>query len=232
MSALYGYDHLFKLLVVGDLKTGKSSLIHRYTHNIFNQQHLVLNDFATNTCTVDGKIIKLQIWDTPTQFNQNPLYASITSREVNLPTSIRSQYYRGTNGIIIVYDITNKESFDNIKTWLDEYNRYAKFGTPIILVGTKVDLCAERKVSLDDVEQFIKTYSDPDNKIQHIETSAKTGANISSEVNPSGINDVFTTMSKTIMAQNKNTREYNPLDYDGHRDNKPTLTLNLYCSIM
>jgi Ras-related protein Rab-1A len=179
------YDYLFKLLIIGDSGAGKSAILHRYTDNAFSDSFVstIGVDFSINTVTLDGKTIKLQIWDTAGQER----FRTITS-----------SYYRGAHGIIIVYDITNRDSFDNIKIWLSECDRYAMDNVPIILIGNKVDLFTRREVNHDDVEEFVEKYNNtnPDNKIQHIETSAKTSINISK---------CFSTMAQIIKDKQKIT---------------------------
>jgi Ras-related protein Rab-1A len=94
-------------------------------------------DFKIRTIELDGKTVKLQIWDTAGQER----FRTITS-----------SYYRGAHGIIIVYDITDRESFDNVKQWLNEIDRYACENVNKLLVGNKCDLEAKRQVEFEEAK--------------------------------------------------------------------------------
>ncbi|XP_034275628.1 ras-related protein Rab-35-like isoform X2 [Pantherophis guttatus] len=101
------YDHLFKLLIIGDSGVGKSSLLLRFADNTFSGSYITTIgvDFKIRTLVINGERVKLQIWDTAGQER----FRTITST-----------YYRNTHGVIIVYDVTNAESFVNVKRWLHE----------------------------------------------------------------------------------------------------------------
>nr|CAD7393725.1 unnamed protein product [Timema cristinae] len=101
------YDHLFKLLIIGDSGVGKSSLLLRFADNTFSGSYITTIgvDFKIRTVDVDGERVKLQIWDTAGQER----FRTITST-----------YYRGTHGVIVVYDVTSGDSFANVKRWLHE----------------------------------------------------------------------------------------------------------------
>ena len=93
-------------------------------------------EFRIRTIELDGKTIKLQIWDTGVQ------------------RTITSSYYRGAHGIIVVYDVTKRASFDNVKTWLHEIDRYASENVNKLLVGNKSDLTSKRQVDTDAAKEF------------------------------------------------------------------------------
>jgi len=100
------YDYLFKIVIIGNSAVGKSSLLMRFTDDNFNESHLATIgvDFKFRILDVDGKVVKLQIWDTAGQER----FRTITSA-----------YYKGADAVIMVYDITNKTSFDEIENfWL------------------------------------------------------------------------------------------------------------------
>uniref|UniRef100_A0A8D3BL79 Si:dkey-16l2.16 n=1 Tax=Scophthalmus maximus TaxID=52904 RepID=A0A8D3BL79_SCOMX len=104
------YNHLFKLLIIGDSNVGKSSLLLRFADNSFSGSYITTIgvDFKIRTVDMEGERVKLQIWDTAGQER----FRTITST-----------YYRNTHGVIIVYDVTNPESFVNVKRWLNEISQ-------------------------------------------------------------------------------------------------------------
>ena len=125
------YDHLFKLVLIGDSGTGKSCLLLRFADDAFTDSYITTIgvDFRFKTIPVEQKTVKLQIWDTAGQER----FRTITSA-----------YYRGADGIILVYDICDRESFLHVEEWLSEVNRYVSESTSKILLGNKCDLMAER----------------------------------------------------------------------------------------
>ena len=125
------YDHLFKLVLIGDSGTGKSCLLLRFADDAFTDSYITTIgvDFRFKTIPVEQKTVKLQIWDTAGQER----FRTITSA-----------YYRGADGIILVYDICDRESFAHVEDWLNEVNRYVNASTSKILLGNKCDLTAER----------------------------------------------------------------------------------------
>ncbi|CAD6193185.1 unnamed protein product [Caenorhabditis auriculariae] len=148
------YDYLFKLLLIGDSGVGKSCLLLRFADDTYTESYIstIGVDF------LDGKTIKLQIWDTAGQER----FRTITS-----------SYYRGAHGIIVVYDITDQETFNNVKQWLQEIDRYACENVNKLLVGNKCDLTAKRAVET----QAAKDYADQLG-IPFLETSAKSSTNV------------------------------------------------------
>ncbi|XP_018335926.1 ras-related protein Rab-35-like [Agrilus planipennis] len=153
------YDHLFKLLIIGDSGVGKSSLLLRFSDNTFTGSYITTIgvDFKIKTVNIDGQRVKLQIWDTAGQER----FRTITST-----------YYRGTHGVIVVYDVTNGETFANVKRWLHEIEQNCDVVNRV-LVGNKND-CPDRKVVLtEDAKRFADTMG-----IQLFETSAKDNINV------------------------------------------------------
>jgi Ras-related protein Rab-1A len=152
------YDYLFKVLLIGDSGVGKSSILIRFTDDIYSDKYIstIGVDFKIKTMEHDDKIIKLQLWDTAGQ-----------ERFRTLTTS----YYRGAHGIIIVFDLTDPDSFENIKQWLNEVNRYAYENICKIIVGNKVDLYDKKMVY--GGENYAQSLDIP-----YIETSAKNATNI------------------------------------------------------
>ena len=140
------YDFLYKLLMIGDSGVGKSSLLLRFASDQFEDSYMttVGLDFKIRTVEVDGKVVKLQMWDTAGQER----FRTITS-----------SYYRGAQGIIVVFAVDDTKSFENVKTWVTEIERYAGEGVVKLLVGNKCDLEA-RTVSKEEAEKFAEGASD------------------------------------------------------------------------
>ncbi|KAK2707632.1 ras-related protein ORAB-1-like [Artemia franciscana] len=154
------YDYLFKLLLIGDSGVGKSCLLLRFADDTYTESYIstIGVDFKIRTIELEGKTIKLQIWDTAGQER----FRTITS-----------SYYRGAHGIIVVYDVTDQESFNNVRQWLEEIDRYACENVNRLLVGNKCDLAAKKVVDY----QIAKDYADQLG-IPFLETSAKNATNV------------------------------------------------------
>jgi len=150
----------FKLLLIGDSSVGKSSLLLRFCDNVFQEGTVNLTsvDFKTKNIIIDGKTVQLQVWDTAGQER----FRTITS-----------SFYRGAHGIIVVYDISDQASFNNVKLWMQEIQRYAAGGVCKMLVGNKVDLEDRRVISTSTVKDYAEGLG-----ISFIETSAKTGQDV------------------------------------------------------
>eukprot|EP01087_Luapelamoeba_hula_P023461 TRINITY_DN862_c0_g1_i1.p1 TRINITY_DN862_c0_g1~~TRINITY_DN862_c0_g1_i1.p1 ORF type:complete len:131 (+),score=22.34 TRINITY_DN862_c0_g1_i1:99-491(+) len=121
------YDHLFKLLIIGDSATGKSSILLRFTDDEFDEDHpcTIGVDFKVKLMDFGDKRINLTIWDTAGQEKFRALTSS---------------YYRGTQGIILVYDVTNRASFQHLNDWLGEIDMYCNNSDVVkLLVGNKID---------------------------------------------------------------------------------------------
>ena len=153
------YDVLMKAIVIGDSGVGKSSLLHQYTEGDWNPTYIATIgvDFKIDTFETKGKIVKLQMWDTAGQERFKTICAA---------------YYRGAHSIVLVFDMTDKESFDNIKFWMKEVETYGKIGVPMMLVGNKSDL-PNRAVSPEEAKEFASRYN-----MDYVETSAKTANNV------------------------------------------------------
>lgn len=123
-------------MIIGDSGVGKSCLLLRFADDTYTDSFIstIGVDFKIRTVDLDGKTVKLQIWDTAGQER----FRTITS-----------SYYRGAHGIIVVYDVTDKESFENVKSWMAEIERYASDGVSKLLVGNKSDMTEQRAVSFN-----------------------------------------------------------------------------------
>ena len=174
------YDYLFKLIIIGDSGIGKSCLLNRFSDDVYSDAYIstIGVDFKIRTIEIGAKVCKLQIWDTAGQER----FRTITS-----------SYYRGAHGIVIVFDITNLESFTNCEMWLTEVQRYANDQASRILVGTKSDLADRRKISYADAQEFAAK-----NGMEYIETSAKTGTNVES---------AFLNLAKQLCSINRTIKE-------------------------
>jgi Ras-related protein Rab-1A len=154
------YDFLFKLLLIGDSGVGKSCLLLRFADDTYTESYIstIGVDFKIRTIDLNGKTIKLQIWDTAGQER----FRTITS-----------SYYRGAHGIIVVYDITDQVSFNNVKQWLQEIDRYACENVNKLLVGNKCDLTNKRVVDQATAKEYADSLGIP-----FLETSAKNSTNV------------------------------------------------------
>eukprot|EP00005_Dracoamoeba_jomungandri_P002040 CAMPEP_0174250422 /NCGR_PEP_ID=MMETSP0439-20130205/594_1 /TAXON_ID=0 /ORGANISM="Stereomyxa ramosa, Strain Chinc5" /LENGTH=871 /DNA_ID=CAMNT_0015330485 /DNA_START=21 /DNA_END=2636 /DNA_ORIENTATION=+ len=159
------YDHLFKILTVGDSGVGKSCFILRFADDSFFGQSFISTigvDFKIKTLEVDGRYVKLQLWDTTGQER----FRTITS-----------SYYRGAHGIAILYDVTDRSSFDNVSRWISEVERYACSDVAKILIGHKIDDTDRVVVSRDEGQELADSYG-----MSFMEASAKENINVTAAV--------------------------------------------------
>lgn len=164
------YNYLFKYIIVGNSAVGKSSILMKYINGAFSDTHemTIGVEFGTKKIIINDNIIKLQIWDTAGQ----EAYRSITR-----------SYYRDSAGVILVFDITQRRTFEVLDLWLQDVKSMSK--TPyIILVGNKIDLASRREVSREEAENYAMT-----NNMIYIETSAKKYEDI---------NQIFDSLTQTI----------------------------------
>ena len=175
------YDQKIKIMIIGESLVGKTALIAKYTKNIFGGEYLTTIgiDFQDKFLNINGKEIKIEIWDTAGQ-----------ERFRNIAKS----YFQSSNGFLLVYDITQKSSFEKLDYWNEQINLNAPKDTKYILIGNKIDLENKREVQKVDGENFAKK-----NNIQFYETSAKDGTNV---------NYVFELLAKEIVnnGENNSTR--------------------------
>ena len=159
-------EFLYKILLLGDSSVGKTCFLMRYTDNTFQEIHMStigLDYKLKNVQLDDGKMVKIQIWDTAGQDR----FRSITKN-----------YYKGAHGIILIYDITNQKTFENVKNWINQIKEEVSNKVTIILVGNKIDDEDHRVVSTEQGEKMAKDFG-----LMFYECSAKSGVNIDSTFN-------------------------------------------------
>eukprot|EP00128_Syssomonas_multiformis_P011223 Colp12_sorted_trinity150504_noHs@22903 len=169
------YDFLIKLLLIGDSGVGKSCLLLRFAESSFTPTFITTIgiDFKVRTIELDGKKIKLQIWDTAGQER----FRTITTA-----------YYRGAMGIMLVYDVTDERSFNNIRHWFSNISQHAMEGTDKMLLGNKCDMEeSKRAISTEQGKVLAAEIG-----MEFMETSAKTGF---------GVDEAFIQMAKNIKAR-------------------------------
>jgi len=151
---------LFKLLLIGDSGVGKTCILFRFSEDAFNTTFIstIGIDFKIKTIELRGKKIKLQIWDTAGQERFH---------------TITTSYYRGAMGIMLVYDITNAKSFDNIAKWLRNIDEHANEDVERMILGNKCDMDDKRVISKERGESIAREHS-----VRFLETSAKTNINV------------------------------------------------------
>lgn len=156
----YNYSYIFKYIIIGDMGVGKSCLLHQFTEKKFMADcpHTIGVEFGTRIIETSGQKIKLQIWDTAGQES----FRSITR-----------SYYRGAAGALLVYDITRRETFNHLTSWLDDARQHSNSNMTIMLIGNKSDLEHRRAVSSEEGQQFAQEHG-----LVFLETSAKTAANV------------------------------------------------------
>ena len=163
---------LYKILLLGDSSVGKSCLLLRYCEDSFQESHLTTIglDFRLKKITLDdNRKIKVQIWDTAGEDR----FRAITKN-----------YYRGANGILLLYDVTDQGSFDRIREWIDIIKEETSEGIIIYLVANKIDLKNKRIITNADGKKISEEY-----KISYFETSAKASI---------GVNEVFESLVKEM----------------------------------
>eukprot|EP01100_Stratorugosa_tubuloviscum_P002194 TRINITY_DN1499_c3_g1_i1.p1 TRINITY_DN1499_c3_g1~~TRINITY_DN1499_c3_g1_i1.p1 ORF type:complete len:201 (+),score=101.40 TRINITY_DN1499_c3_g1_i1:134-736(+) len=170
------YDFLLKFIVIGDAATGKTSILRRFVDNKFiaDSNHTVGVEFFSKIIEVEASKLKLQLWDTAGQER----FRAITRG-----------YYRSTVGVLLVYDISSRESFNRCGSWLNEARSLAEPNAVYMLIGNKSDLSVQREVTFEEASRFAE-----ENSMMFIETSAKSNTNVSevfyqlaSQIKASGI---------------------------------------------
>ncbi len=166
------YDYIFKVLLIGNSDVGKSSIILRYVDETWTDVFVptIGVDFKVKTLKVDNKQVKMQIWDTAGQERFR---------------TVVSSYFRGSHGLFLIYDITNRDSFKNLENWLKEIEGEASEKVLKILIGNKCDLEEDRDIKFEEGQAFANR-----NGMQFMETSAKANTNI---------NEAFEALAKLMI---------------------------------
>eukprot|EP01098_Paradermamoeba_levis_P003678 TRINITY_DN1648_c0_g1_i1.p1 TRINITY_DN1648_c0_g1~~TRINITY_DN1648_c0_g1_i1.p1 ORF type:complete len:192 (-),score=34.70 TRINITY_DN1648_c0_g1_i1:185-760(-) len=169
-------EHFYKLLLIGDSGVGKSCLLVRFSDGVFTESFIstIGVDYKMKTMDIDGVQVKLQIWDTAGQER----FRTITQN-----------YYRNAHGIIVVYDITDEGSFDNVNKWVREIDISAGSDIPKLLVGNKADLEQKRQVPTEKGQELANNLGVP-----FVETSAKEATNVE---------EVFNKLAKVVFEKYK-----------------------------
>lgn len=164
----------FKVVLLGEGCVGKTSLVLRYVEDKFNNKHIstVQASFLNKKINIDGKRLTLAIWDTA---GQEKFHA------------LGPIYYRSSNGAVLVYDITDQDSFQKVKTWVKELRKMLGKDVCLAIVGNKIDLERERHVTVEEAEDYaIKVGA------THHLTSAKLNE---------GVEEMFLSLSKQMLAK-------------------------------
>ena len=178
------FDEKIKIMLIGETKTGKTSLISRYCKNEFSGESYISTigiDFQIKNLVIKKKKIRLQIWDTAGQERFR---------------NIAKNYFQSSDGFLVVYDIANKDSFETLDYWIEEIKSNSPIMTQIILVGNKCDIIDERQIKTDDGKTYAKNKN-----IKFYEVSAKQGTNV---------NEVFECLVKDILnnfSPNENSKK-------------------------
>lgn len=154
------YDVCVKSIIIGDSGVGKSSLLYRFSDQDWNPHYIATIgvDFKVMTFERSNKVVKLQLWDTAGQER----FRTITH-----------SYYRGAHGIMLVFDVTNPESFENVATWMKDVRRFGIDGAPMILIGNKTDCVGKRLITAEQGEALAAQIG-----CKYAETSAKDNSKV------------------------------------------------------
>lgn len=154
------FDMQIKLLMIGDSGVGKTCLLLRYANDSFSPTFITTIgiDFKIKNIELDNKKVKLQIWDTAGQER----FRTITT-----------SYFRGAQGILLVYDVTDRSSFQSIRNWVGQIQQHADVHVNKILIGNKCDVSDDRAVSTEEGQALADEYG-----VQFFETSAKNNINV------------------------------------------------------
>ncbi|XP_061617768.1 ras-related protein Rab-21 [Phyllopteryx taeniolatus] len=167
-----GKSFSFKVVLLGEGCVGKTSMVLRYCENKFNDKHITTlqASFLTKKLNITGKRVNLAIWDTAGQERFHALGPI---------------YYRDSNGAVLVYDITDEDSFQKVKSWVRELRKMLGNDICLCIVGNKIDLDKDRNVSTEEAESYATSVG-----AKHYQTSAKLNK---------GIEELYLDLCKRMM---------------------------------
>uniref|UniRef100_A0A336KN28 Ras-related protein Rab-21 n=1 Tax=Culicoides sonorensis TaxID=179676 RepID=A0A336KN28_CULSO len=168
-----GTSYNFKVVLLGEGCVGKTSLVLRYVESKFNPKHIstLQASFLNKKINIDDNRVNLSIWDTAGQERFHALGPI---------------YYRGSNGAILVYDITDEESFQKVKSWVKELKKMLGNDITLAIAGNKIDLAKDRQITLETAEEYANAVG-----AKHYETSAKLNE---------GVDDLFLSLANDMIS--------------------------------
>ena len=180
-----GYNMIFKIVLIGDTSVGKTNILSKYLKGEFDpkSKSTVGVEFGVKNFKIENNIVKVQIWETAGEER----YRSITNA-----------YYKGAKGSLLIYDITNKKSFENIEKWISDLKANTGDNISMILLGNKTDLEEKRAVSIEEGKNKAEFYN-----ITFMETSAFNGNNI---------NEIFEELMQTIYTERRKIPDFKERD--------------------
>ena len=186
------YEERVQLIMLGESNSGKTSLTHKYASGFFTNQSIptIGIEYINKKVNVDGKNFRVKIWDTAGQER----YKSLTKN-----------FFRNADGVALVYDITDRNSFDKIKTWIHSVNESVNM-IKMILMGNKIDLYDERTVSKEEGEKLAAFYNLP-----FFETSAKENI---------GVDEAYDKLISDVIEEIKNLKKKETIDIDNSENSK------------
>eukprot|EP01123_Difflugia_compressa_P005273 TRINITY_DN1692_c1_g2_i5.p1 TRINITY_DN1692_c1_g2~~TRINITY_DN1692_c1_g2_i5.p1 ORF type:complete len:194 (+),score=42.36 TRINITY_DN1692_c1_g2_i5:43-624(+) len=169
------YDYLFKVVLTGELGVGKSSIALQYLEKTFTGDDVATigAEFRTKTIDAAKKRVKLQLWDTAGQEKFRAITVS---------------YFRGASAVIVVFDVTNKASIENLKRFIEDALQVTGKSFKFLILGNKIDLTNQRQVTQKEVEDILHEFQDID--YSYKEASAKTGY---------GVNEAFKELAESLV---------------------------------
>lgn len=172
-------DFECKVVTLGEGRVGKTSLLLKYTKGVFHDKEApsLQANFQDKLVSIEGTRVQMHVWDTAGQERYR---------------AIARNYYRDAQGAVIVYDITEPDSFDRVKQWANELSQYGESHVCITIVGNKCDLEARRRVSREEAINFARSMG-----ATHFDTSAKTGR---------GVAEMFEALGKAVLSKARATR--------------------------
>jgi Ras-related protein Rab-2A len=201
------YDYIFKFIIVGNSAVGKSNILSKFSDKRFHNNHeiTICMEFVTKLVCRNDIVYKLQIWDTAGQ----EAFKSITR-----------SFYRGSIGCLLVYDVTDRKSFEALETWINDVRRFEP-SIIIVLIGNKIDLAQNREISTEEGKAFADKHY-----IGFLETSAKSAENINES-----FNHVIDKINNKIVDKTLNVASFAGCVQVSKLSDTPAPTSGCYCQI-